>query len=257
MRQRRRRLVASIPASRSSSAARREEADADPGAPAGVAAVTAITRLPRPDQRSLGQLAAVPASPSARARPARCRRRSGRPRARSLSAPARLREYGREPPGSYAASCEDVAQEPGPQRPKRPRARRGFPRPCCLAARIARVLSLAPLAKGSAVETLRSRIIFPSPHIRLDCWRDRSIAVRRAPAERAWRASGTGASLAWRTRREHDVSPNRVSYGHGFHNDERPPVHLQPPHRSRAAITLDRPRLVEDLVVLLRRQWRG
>jgi hypothetical protein len=66
-----------------------------------------------------------------------------------------------------------------------------------------------------------------------------------------------GDSLAWRTQREHDASPNHVSYGHGFHNDERAPVHLQPSHRARAALMLDRPRLVEDLVVLLRRQWRG
>jgi hypothetical protein len=58
---------------------------------------------------------------------------------------------------------------------------------------------------------------------------------------------------AWRTRREHGANPNSVSIPSG--QDARRPVHLEPPHRTRAAFRLDAGRLVEDVVVLLRRQW--
>lgn len=64
-------------------------------------------------------------------------------------------------------------------------------------------------------------------------------------------------SLAWRTQREHDASPNQVHIGISFGNNERPAVHLTPPHRPRAALRLDAGRIVEDLVVLLRRQWKA
>lgn len=63
--------------------------------------------------------------------------------------------------------------------------------------------------------------------------------------------------LAWRTQREHDASPNQVHGGIvGFGNDERTAVHLTPSHRPRAALRLDTGRLVQDLAVLLRRQWK-
>jgi hypothetical protein len=58
----------------------------------------------------------------------------------------------------------------------------------------------------------------------------------------------------WRTQREHAASPNSMQLGFG--HDEHPPVHLDPPHRTRAAFRLEAARLVEDLVVLLRRPWR-
>ncbi|HEX9944294.1 MAG TPA: hypothetical protein VGG03_19965 [Thermoanaerobaculia bacterium] len=64
--------------------------------------------------------------------------------------------------------------------------------------------------------------------------------------------------LAWRTQHEYDASPNQI-YGDivGFGNAERAAVHLTPPHRPRAALRLDAGRLVQDLVVLLRRQWKS
>jgi hypothetical protein len=57
--------------------------------------------------------------------------------------------------------------------------------------------------------------------------------------------------LAWRTRAEHAQSPNSVQLGIG--GSERPPVHVS---KRRAALRLDVGRLVEDLLVPLRRQWK-
>lgn len=57
--------------------------------------------------------------------------------------------------------------------------------------------------------------------------------------------------LAWRTRAEHAASPNSMTMAIG--NTERGPVTA---FRRRAALRLDRRRLVEDLVVPLRRQWK-
>jgi hypothetical protein len=68
-------------------------------------------------------------------------------------------------------------------------------------------------------------------------------------------ATLSNASGAWRTRAEHAASPNSVSWGGGFGNEQRHPVHLQPPDRARAALKFERERLVEDLTALLRRQW--
>jgi hypothetical protein len=66
----------------------------------------------------------------------------------------------------------------------------------------------------------------------------------------------TGSDHAvWRTRREQDASPN--SYSMGIGRDEHRPVHLAPPHRPRAALQHEADRLVEDLVTLLRREWRN
>jgi len=61
-------------------------------------------------------------------------------------------------------------------------------------------------------------------------------------------------SLGWRTQQEHEASPNQIVGGLGFGNERSTAVHLTPPHRPRAALRLDAGRLVEDLVVLLRRQ---
>ncbi len=58
--------------------------------------------------------------------------------------------------------------------------------------------------------------------------------------------------IGWRTRAEHAASPNSMTMGMG--NGERGPVTA---FRRRAALRLDRTRLVEDLVVPLRRQWKA
>jgi hypothetical protein len=61
--------------------------------------------------------------------------------------------------------------------------------------------------------------------------------------------------LAWRTRRQHEQSPNTITYGRGFGSRENQPVHLQPPDRARAALAFEVDRITEDLIALLRRQW--
>lgn len=69
--------------------------------------------------------------------------------------------------------------------------------------------------------------------------------------------AGFGAtdSLVWRTAAEHQASPHSYSMG-GFGRNERGPVHLTPPVKPRAALSLDGGHMVEDLSVLLRRMWR-
>jgi hypothetical protein len=57
--------------------------------------------------------------------------------------------------------------------------------------------------------------------------------------------------MAWRTQRESDASPNRMTMGMGRDNNSA--VHV---NRTRSALRLDSARLVEDLIVPLRRQWR-
>lgn len=61
--------------------------------------------------------------------------------------------------------------------------------------------------------------------------------------------------MAWRTRAEHKASPD--SYNVGFGNARQQPVHLTPGHRPRAAIKLNAAALIEDLVTLLRREWKS
>jgi hypothetical protein len=61
-----------------------------------------------------------------------------------------------------------------------------------------------------------------------------------------------GEHLAWRTQAEHSESPNSVSMGMG--EKDRIPVQVFKP---RAALRLDVARLVEDLLVPLRRRWKG
>jgi hypothetical protein len=64
-----------------------------------------------------------------------------------------------------------------------------------------------------------------------------------------------GHFMAWRTQREQDASPNQVTLD-SRGQDERLPVFLAPPHRTRAALRLETGNLIDDLIVLLRRQWR-
>ncbi len=59
--------------------------------------------------------------------------------------------------------------------------------------------------------------------------------------------------LAWRTRAEHDRSPNSVSMNI-FGDGAQEPVHLAPPHRTRSALRLNAAELVDDLTVKLRRR---
>jgi hypothetical protein len=59
--------------------------------------------------------------------------------------------------------------------------------------------------------------------------------------------------MAWRTQQEQDASPNSGTIGFSSSQEKRP-VHVS---RPRAALRLDRSRLVEDLVVALRRQMKS
>jgi hypothetical protein len=64
--------------------------------------------------------------------------------------------------------------------------------------------------------------------------------------------NGSGGHLAWRSQQEQDASPNSVTVaGMGR---EKKPVHVECP---RAALKLGRARVVEDLIVPLRRQWKS
>lgn len=63
----------------------------------------------------------------------------------------------------------------------------------------------------------------------------------------------TGA-YALRTRREYEASPNSMSMP--FRSNERAPVHLAPPQKSRASLRHALPEIVEDLRVLIARQWK-
>lgn len=62
-------------------------------------------------------------------------------------------------------------------------------------------------------------------------------------------------NVVWRTQAEQDRSPN--SYSMPWNNDERLPVTLTPPTKPRAALTMDKGHMVEDLTVMLRRTWKG
>lgn len=72
----------------------------------------------------------------------------------------------------------------------------------------------------------------------------------------AARVAGS-AAYGWRTRAEQAASPNSGSISMFGQEEERGvPVMLTPPHMVRQALTMNTPRLVEDLTVLLRRQWQ-
>jgi hypothetical protein len=64
-----------------------------------------------------------------------------------------------------------------------------------------------------------------------------------------------GDTVVWRTQREQDASPHSYSIGMGLR--EHRPVHLSPAHRPRPALRHHADQLVEDLVTLLRREWRS
>jgi hypothetical protein len=59
----------------------------------------------------------------------------------------------------------------------------------------------------------------------------------------------------WRTRAEHDRSPNRMTMSRMF-DDTPVRVSLSPPHRSRAAFRQQAQSLAEDFRVLLRRAFK-
>jgi hypothetical protein len=90
-----------------------------------------------------------------------------------------------------------------------------------------------------------------------------AVAERIDPTQRlthlsiAARIDGAG-YMGWRTRSEHAASPNSASMGHRWNeNREDPPIQLSPPHRPRAALTMERDSLVDDLATLLRRRWKS
>lgn len=58
----------------------------------------------------------------------------------------------------------------------------------------------------------------------------------------------------WRSLAEHQASPNSMQMA--MHSQERRPVHLTPPDRTRMALKADQSRLADDLVTLLRRHFR-
>ena len=62
--------------------------------------------------------------------------------------------------------------------------------------------------------------------------------------------------MGWRTRREDAANPNSMTMSSMFHEGDPEPVRFQPPDRPRAALSFDRDRMRDDLVALLRRQWR-
>lgn len=104
-------------------------------------------------------------------------------------------------------------------------------------------------------ETVASRL---AAAIRYAAW----LLGRVDPTERithvALAAALPGeAALGWRTQSEHAANPNSGSFaGFGREQERGAPVTLSPPHRVRAALTMDADRMVEDLVVLLRQRWK-
>jgi hypothetical protein len=65
-----------------------------------------------------------------------------------------------------------------------------------------------------------------------------------------------GSMYGWRTEREHAASPNSGSimmFGQEAGRDA--PVMLSPDYMVRQALTMNAARIVEDLIVLLRRKW--
>ena len=66
-----------------------------------------------------------------------------------------------------------------------------------------------------------------------------------------------GGTFGWRTRAEHAKQGSSGPIQMFGREEERDaPVQLNPPTVRRSALTMTRPRLVEDLLVLLRRQWQ-
>lgn len=64
------------------------------------------------------------------------------------------------------------------------------------------------------------------------------------------------AMFGWRTRSQQSASGNSGSV-RMYDQDGLPPVHLAPPHRVRAALRSELELLVDDLLVLLRRQFKA
>ena len=64
--------------------------------------------------------------------------------------------------------------------------------------------------------------------------------------------------LCWRTRAEHQASPNRGSLGNRavMLGDTPVVVHLSPAHLKRTSLAPDTPHIVQDLVALMRRKMR-
>lgn len=66
-----------------------------------------------------------------------------------------------------------------------------------------------------------------------------------------------GSAYGWRTSSEHAASPNGGTVSMlGRENERDAPVLLTPAHRPRQALSMAAPNLVEDLLALMRRQWK-
>jgi hypothetical protein len=101
------------------------------------------------------------------------------------------------------------------------------------------------------VETLEDRLAVA---LRYAAW----LLDRVDPTQRLSHvvvAAKINGGFAMRTRREHAASPNSIQMS-GFGQDDRPAVHLSPPHMPRAALVQNADHLVGDLTTLLRRQWK-
>ena len=59
----------------------------------------------------------------------------------------------------------------------------------------------------------------------------------------------------WKTRREHESEPNRMTMSMS-QSESSPVAYLTPPSRPRAALSVQADVMAEDLTVLLRRQVR-
>lgn len=65
-------------------------------------------------------------------------------------------------------------------------------------------------------------------------------------------------AMGWRTRAEHAASPTSGSFdGFGQEHERVEPVQLSPATMVRAALTMNAATIAEDLLVLLRRRWKG
>ena len=102
------------------------------------------------------------------------------------------------------------------------------------------------------VETLQEQL---AAALRFAAWMLNHVDPTQRLSRVVVAAQLTG-GFAMRTRREHEASPNSVQMGSSHGRDERRPVYLSPAHLPRPALAQQTGQLVEDLVTLIRRQWR-
>jgi hypothetical protein len=101
------------------------------------------------------------------------------------------------------------------------------------------------------VETVKDRLI---DAIRYSNWLLEEIDPTQRLSHVVIAVSVSG-GFGMRTRAEHLASPNSISLN-SFGQGDRPPVHLTPAHIRRPALIQNLTPLVDDLITLLRRQWK-